>query len=300
MRDGTVRNRWPALRSSLTPTIYMITQTNILNQGIEADALAERVRATWTSGDFGRIAKGYVRGAGEFIARLGLEPGELVLDVACGTGNTALPAARTGASVTGIDIAPNLVAQASSRAAAEGLMIVFDVGDVEQMPYTSDAFETVVTMFGAMFAARPERVAAELVRVTQPGGRIVMANWTPTGFIGEMLKTTIRHAPPPNGVPSPLLWGTEDQVRSRLGDGCASLTFARRLMTFEYPFGPREVVNLFRLWYGPTLRTFAGLDDPGRDNLRHELEALWTEHNRADDGTTRVQAEYLEVIAVVE
>lgn len=300
MNARAVRNRWPALRSSLTPTTYMITETNTLNQGIEGDPLTERIRATWTSGDFGRIAKGYQRGAGEFVARLGLEPGESVLDVACGTGNTALPAARIGASVTGIDIAPNLIAQANSRVAAEGLIITFDVGDVEQMPYTSGSFENIVTMFGAMFAGRPERAASELLRVTQSGGRIAMANWTPTGFIGEMLKATVRYVPPPSGVPSPLLWGTEDQVQARLGPGSASLTFARRSITFEYPFGPREVVNLFRLWYGPTLRAFAALDDAGRDNLRRDLEELWTEHNRADDGTTRVQSEYLEVIAVVK
>ncbi|HEX8944294.1 MAG TPA: methyltransferase domain-containing protein [Gemmatimonadaceae bacterium] len=284
----------------MTLTIYMTTNTNTVTESIGTDPLTDRVRATWTAGDFGRIAKGYERGAGEFIARLGLESGESVLDVACGTGNLALPAARVGASVTGIDIAPNLIAQAKMRAAAEGLFITFETGDAERLPYEDGAFETVVTMFGAMFAARPERSAAELLRVTRAGGRIAMANWTPTGFIGEMLKATVRYVPAPAGIPSPLQWGVEDQVKARLGSRTASLKFARRLMTFEYPFGPEEVVSQFRLWYGPTLRAFAALDEPAREALRRDLEDLWSEHNRAVDGTTYVQSEYLEVIAVVK
>jgi SAM-dependent methyltransferase len=278
----------------------MNTQISTESLSAIADPVTERVRATWTSGDFGRIAKGYVRGSGEFIARLKLQPDDLVLDVACGTGNLSLPAARTGAQVTGIDIAPNLVSQAKTRAAAERLSIEFEVGDAERLPYSNGSFDTVVTMFGAMFAGRPERAAAELLRVTRSGGRIAMANWTPTGFIGDMLKTTVRYVPAPAGIPSPLQWGTEDQVQARLGAGSASLTLTRRLITFEYPFGPEEVVNQFRLWYGPTLRAFAALDEPTRDSLRRDLEALWADHNRADDGTTRVQSEYLEVIAVVK
>jgi len=285
----------------MTTTSFTTARRSIAaDLALEPDPLTERVRATWTSGDFGRIAMGYERGAGEFIARLGLEPGEEVLDVACGTGNLALPAARNGASVTGIDIAPNLVAQAEERAAAEGVSIAFQVGDAEQLPYANGAFQTVVTMFGAMFAARPDRAAAELLRVTRSGGRIVMANWTPTGFVGEMLRTTVGYVPAPAGIPSPLLWGTDDEVRSRLGAGSSSLTLTRRLITFEYPFGPQQVVNEFRLWYGPTLRAFAALDEAGRDGLRHDLEKLWTDHNRANDGTTRVQSEYLEVTAIVK
>jgi len=284
----------------MTPTVYQgAVRTPVPEPIITPDPIVERVRATWTSGDFGRIAKGYERGAGEFVARLGLAPGESVLDVACGTGNLTLPAARLGATVTGIDIAANLLVQAQSRAVRERLSISFDLGNAEEMPYTRGSFQTVVTMFGAMFAARPERAAAELLRVTRPGGRIVMANWTPGSFIGEMLRTTVAYAPAPAGIPSPLLWGTEDAVRARLGDGVSSLTFTRRLITFEYPFDPAQVVSEFRLWYGPTLRAFASLDHVNREGLRRDLEQLWTENNRADDGTTRVQSEYLEVVAVV-
>ena len=266
----------------------------------ELDPLTARVRATWTSGDFGRIAKGYERGAAEFIARLGLEPGERVLDVACGTGNLALPAARDGAEVTGVDIAPNLIEQARANAAVEGLRVAFDVGDAERLPYPRGSFQTVVTMFGAMFAARPEAAAAELRRVTRPGGRIAMASWTPAGFIGEMLRTTVRYVPPPEGIPSPLLWGTEDAVRERLGGGVRALTFARRIITFEYPLEPVAVVDYFRVWYGPTRRAFEALDSKGQDGLRGDLERLWTDHNLARDGSTRVVSEYLEAVAVVK
>jgi SAM-dependent methyltransferase len=266
---------------------------------LDGDPMTDRVRAVWTSGDFGRIAKGYERGACEFIARLGLEASDRVLDIACGTGNLALPAARTGAAVSGIDIAPNLISQARANAAAERLSIAFDVGNAERMPYANGAFTAAVSMFGAMFAPRPGLAASELLRVVQPGGRIAMANWTPTGFIGQMLKATTRYVPPAAGVPSPLEWGTEENVHDRLGAGSGALSTTRRLMTFEYPFSPAEVVNLFRLWYGPTLRAFASLDAVGRDGLRKDLEQLWEDHNLAQDGTTRVHSEYLEVIAVV-
>ena len=173
------------------------------------------------------------------------------------------------------------------------------MGDAERLRYPDAAFRTVVTMFGVMFAPRPDRAAAELLRVTRPRGRIAMANWAPGGFIAEMLKTTVRFVPLPAGVASPLLWGNEDVVRERLGAGCTSLTLTRQLITLEYPFGPKEVVEYFRLWYGPTLRAFAALDEAGRDGLRRELERLWTERNEAGDGTTRVRSEYLEVIGIV-
>jgi ubiquinone/menaquinone biosynthesis C-methylase UbiE len=284
---------------SLTPTIFMLKQRQS-PLADEPDPLTARVRATWTSGDFGRIARGYELGAAQFITRLGLEPGERVLDVGTGTGNLAIPAARTGAVVTGVDIAPNLLTQAKSRAAAESLVARFDVGNAEALPYGDDEFDTAVSMFGAMFAARPERAASELLRVVRSGGRIVMANWTPTSFIGEMLKATSRYAPPAAGVASPLLWGTEQAVRERLGSGVSALLLTRRIITFEFTLDPAGVVNEFIQWYGPTLRAFASLDDANKAALRQDLESLWSEHNRADDGTTRVQSEYLEVVAVVE
>lgn len=264
-----------------------------------ADPLTERVRATWTDGDFGRIATGYERGAAEFVTRLGLAAGEELLDVACGTGNLTLPAARAGARVTGLDIAGNLLLQLQARAAEEGLRIQLDEGNCEALPYPDASFDTLVSMFGVMFAARPDRAAAELLRVCRPQGRIALANWVPDGFVGQMFRTTAAYVPPPAGVPSPLLWGDEATVRERLA-GTTTLRFTRRMMTFEYPFPPALVVEHFRAWYGPTKRAFDGLEPEARRSLHQDLVALWTEHNRASDGTTRVDSTYLEVLAVRE
>lgn len=261
------------------------------------DPTTERVRATWIAGDFGRIATGYAPGAAEFIARLALAPGERVLDVACGTGNLALPAARALARTTGIDIAPNLIAQAVASVAAEGLTVHFEVGDAEAQPYADGSFDTVVSMFGAMFAARPARVAAELLRVTRRGGRIAMANWTPTGFVGQMLRIVVGYVPPPPGAVSVLQWGDEDVVRERLA-GAARIDCVRRRIMFEYPCAPAETVRLFREWYGPIVRAFAALDEEGRESLERDLVALWTDHNHASGGLTRLESEYLDVIAI--
>ena len=262
------------------------------------DPATERVRAIWTAGDFGRVARGYVSGAAEFIARLHLTENERVLDVACGTGNLALPAARTGAATTGIDIAPNLVAQAVANAAVEGLDVRFEVGDAEEMPYADGSFDTVVSMFGVMFAPRPLRASAELLRVTRPGGRIALANWTPDGFVGRMLRLVTSYAPPaPAGSVPVLQWGDEPLVRERLG-GVERIDFVRRRIMFDYPWSPADTVRLFRDWYGPIVHVFARLDLERRVMLERELVALWSDYNHANDGATRVESEYLEVIAV--
>ena len=263
----------------------------------EMESLKNRLKGMWMSGDFGEVAKHIETGADEFIERLSLKPGTRVLDVACGSGNLALPAARAGAIVTGVDIAPNLLEQARARAASEGLTIQFDEGDAENLPYEDAAFDVIVSMFGAMFAPRPELVAAELVRVCRPGGRIAMANWTPQGFVGQMFKVTGKHVPPPPNMPSPLKWGDEETVRARLSDGIADLQMTRRMCPFEYPVPPAEVVESFRLYYGPTRRAFEALESDGQAALRKDLEQLWTEHNQATDNTTYGEGEYLEVVA---
>lgn len=262
----------------------------------ELASLKAKLKATWMSGDFDKIAQVIAAGGAEFIARLRLAPGARALDLACGTGNLSLPAARAGAVVTGVDIAPNLLATARARAAAEGLNIQFDEGDAEALPYADASFDEVVTMFGAMFAPQPQLVAAEMARVCRPGGRVAMANWTPSGFIGQMFKVTGRHVPPPP-MPSPLLWGDEATVRERLRDGFTGLQFSRRELSMDFPMTPPDAVEFFRTWYGPTHRAFAALDEAGQAALRRDLEQLWTEHNVATDGSTSVKAEYLEVIA---
>lgn len=264
----------------------------------EMDALKTRLRATWIAGDFGQIAKYYTSEAEAFINRLNLKPGMKVLDVACGTGNLALPAARAGAEVTGVDIAPNLVEQARENAKREGLNVKFDEGDAEALPYDDASFDAVVTMFGAMFAPRPELVASELKRVVRPGGFIAMANWTPSGFIGQMFKTTASHVPPPPAMPSPVLWGVEQNVRERFGEGISKLETRLQKVNWVFPFSPAEVVEHFRLYYGPTQKAFGATDESKQPALRKDLEQLWTSHNRATDGTIDLDAEYLEVVAV--
>ena len=264
----------------------------------DMDALKTRLRATWIAGDFGEIAKSYAIGAEEFVNGLDLGAGTRVLDVATGTGNLALPAARRGAVVTGVDIAPNLIEQARENAKREGLDIKFDEGDVENLPYADGSFDAVITMFGAMFAPRPDVTAAEMTRVVRPGGVIAMANWTPAGFIGQMFKIVASHVPPPLGVPSPLLWGVDATVRERLSNGIASVETKPQSVVFKFPFTPAEVVEHFRVYYGPTNKAFGALDEAGQAALRRDLEQLWEKHNRATDGTTDVESEYLKVFAV--
>ena len=209
----------------------------------EMETLKGKLRATWMAGDFGEVAKIIAKGGEEFVERLDIKPGMKVLDVACGTGNLAIPAAKKVADVTGVDIASNLIEQARARAEAEGVKAKFDVGDAEDMPYGDGAFDLVMTMFGAMFAPRPDVTAAELLRVCKSGGRVAMANWTAEAFTGDMFKTNAKHVPPPPGMSPPLQWGNEEMVRERFGDKVSDLKMTRRKITFEYPYGPEEVVE---------------------------------------------------------
>jgi SAM-dependent methyltransferase len=265
----------------------------------DLDQLKVRLKSTWMTGDYDVFARYMEKDAEVFYQRLGIKPGTRLLDVGCGAGQLALIAARAGAEVTGCDIATNWLEQARTRAAAEGLKIKFEEGDAEALPYEDGQFDAVVSMFGAMFAPRPELVAAELARVCRPGGLIAMANWTPAGFIGQMFKIIAKHIAP-SGMPSPALWGDEATVRDRFRNGIATLKLTPRLYRFEYPFPPEAVVEFFRANYGPMSRAFASLDSNGQRILRSELVRLWAEHNTAPGDTTLVASEYLEVVATRE
>ena len=273
---------------------------NAIAQGIltsaDLDQLKTRLKSTWMTGDYDVFARYMEKDAEVFYQQLGITPGTRLLDVGCGAGQLALIAARAGAVVTGCDIATNWLERARTRAAAEGLNITFEEGDAEALPYEDGQFDAVTSMFGAMFAPRPELVAAQLSRVCRPGGTIAMANWTPAGFIGQMFKIIAKHIAP-SGMPSPALWGDEATVRDRFRTGVADLKLTPRLYRFEYPFPPDAVVEFFRVNYGPMTRAFASLDASGQKALRSELVRLWAEHNTATDNTTKVEAEYLEVIA---
>jgi SAM-dependent methyltransferase len=270
---------------------------SVAEKAAELDEVKARLRKTWMTGDYGRFCRYMARDAEAFYRRLPIKPGAQVLDVGCGAGQLSLISARLGAQVTGCDIAANWLAQARRSAAAEGLTIVFEEGDAEALPYGDATFDAVVSLIAAMFAPRPERVAAELIRVCRPGGIIAMANWTGTGFVGQMFKTIARHIAP-SGMPSPVLWGDEPTVRERLHKGIARLECSHQMYELSYPFSPADVVEFFRVNYGPMTRAFASIDEQAQQQLRDELTDLWTRHNRITDGTTKVDAEYLQVQAV--
>lgn len=262
-------------------------------------------KALWEKGDFSRVAE-TMRASGEaLVARLGISPGLKVLDVGCGDGTTALPEARLGADVLGVDIAGNLVAAGTHRAEAEGLSNCrFQEGDASHLDdLADDAFDLVVSIFGAMFAPRPFGVAKELVRVTRPGGRIVMGNWIPGDptLVAQLLKISGSYSPPPpEGFISPVTWGVEENVIERFGQAgipADRISFSRETYTFEYPAPPTELLAVFRDYYGPTMNAFAAADADGRaEQLQKELEDLFTSQNTSPDALrTAVRATFLQV-----
>ena len=262
------------------------------------DPLTERSLRVWSAGDYDRVAAGFRHEAEAFVSRLALTPESNVLDAACGSGNLTIPAARTGARVTGFDLVPSLLEAASVWGASEALGIQLDQGTVEALPYADAQFDVVMSMFGTMFAARPELVAAELARVTRPGGRLALANWTREGFIGKLLATHVAYVTPPAGIPSTLLWGDEAVVRERLDAREWDITTTKRILTFRYPYSPAGTADLFRTSYGPTIRTFEALDNRNREQLATDLLYLWERNQRPGAHGTVVDSEYLEIMAV--
>ena len=262
----------------------------------EMQALKTRLKATWMAGDYSHFAQYLEPGALAFLERLAIAPGTRMLDLGCGAGQIAIPAARAGVKVTGIDIATNLIARARERAQAEGLDARFEEADAEMLPFADASFDLVVSLIGAMFAPRPDLVAKEMLRVCRPGGRIVMANWTPEGHVGQMFRIIGKYVPPPPLMAPPMKWGDEATVRARLEHGMRTLTCTRRMYPMHYPFPPHEVVEFFFSHYGPTVRALAALAPEQQQALRAELVQLWTQHNQASVGNaTEVEAEYLEV-----
>lgn len=265
-----------------------------------ADALTARSLRTWSAGDYDRVSAGFRDGAQAFVDRRALRPGQRVLDAACGSGNLTIPAARAGALVTGLDLVPSLLAATAAWAARDGVHVALDEGSVEALPYADGRFDVVLSMFGLMFAARPERVVAELARVTRRGGQVALANWTRLGFVGRMLAMHAAVVPPPPEVPSPLLWGDEDALRERFDARLWTVSTSVRTLTFRFPHTAAGTAELFRGAYGPTVRTFEALDEDRRAAFAGHLAAHWERHRRVDSaiGTTEVDAEYLEVVAV--
>ena len=265
----------------------------------DQEKLKAQIKAVWMAGDYSRIAEVTQPAADEFVARRGLQPEMRVLDLACGSGNLAIPAARSGAIVTGIDIVPGLLDHARTRARHGGLSIRFDEGDAAQLPYADRAFDWVISMFGVMFVPQVNQIVQEMTRVCRPGGQIALASWTPLGFVGQLFKITGRHVPSPPGNLSPLLWGDDAAVRDRLSAHVTQIQIARHMALLTFELSVPDTVEHYRKYYGPTQKSFASLSDDKQPALRADLEALYAQHNKRTDGTTRIEAEYLEVVATV-
>ena len=258
-------------------------------------AIKKRQQATWASGDFAVIGT-TLQIVGETLAEAAdIRAGERVLDVAAGNGNASLAAARRFARVTSTDYVPELLARGAERARAEGLQIQFEVADAEALPFAEGQFDVALSTFGVMFAPDHARAAIELLRVVRPGGRIGLANWTPEGFIGRLFKVIGRRLPPPPGVESPVLWGTEPHIVRLLGREAVDFRCTRRLFHMRY-LSPTHWLQVFRDYYGPTHQAFAALDDAGKQGLESDITELLETMNVGGSASLVVPAEYLEVI----
>jgi SAM-dependent methyltransferase len=266
-------------------------------------------QALWEKGDFSRIASTMREGGEQLVAKLGITPGMKVLDVGCGDGTTAIPEAKHGADVTGVDLTPKLVDAANRRAKELGLANCrFQQGDAQNLQNLKDhSFDLVVSIFGAMFAPRPFDVAKELVRVTKPGGRVVMGNWIPGDptYVSQLLKICSAYAPPPpEGFISPIKWGVESDIIERFGAAgvpAENISFDRVMYPFHFPGKPEGFVDAFRRFYGPTMNAFEAAEKNGKaEDLRRELEDLFRKHNKSGrDDVTDMEAAFLRVTVSV-
>jgi ubiquinone/menaquinone biosynthesis C-methylase UbiE len=253
-----------------------------------------RQQQTWASGDFAVVASRIVSVSERLADTADLHAGWRVLDVACGNGNATFAAARAGSTAVGIDYVPALIESARARAVSEGLDAEFHVGDAEALPFGDDEFDAVLSVFGSMFAPDHQRTAAEMLRVTRPGGTIALASWTPDGFIGQMFRVISGYVAPPAGVASPLLWGTDEHITELFGSDVEEMRSTERVYTFRVTSAD-EFVRFFRRWYGPTLKAFEAIDETDQPKLAAELADLaraYDVHRTSDD--VAIEATYLE------
>jgi SAM-dependent methyltransferase len=261
------------------------------------DAVKKRQQIAWSSGDFAVVASRIVLVAEQLCDTADLHAGWRVLDVATGSGNAAIAAARHGATAVGVDYVPALLERGRRRAAAEGLPVELLEGDAEALPFRDASFDAVTSVFGSMFAPDHARAAAELLRVCRPGGVIALASWTPDGFIGELFRTIAKHVPPPAGVPSPMLWGTKAHLRMLFGTDVTSLDVREKTFTFRF-LSAEDFVTFFRLWYGPTVKAFAAVEGPARTALEDDLTELARTYDRLGNGAIAIPAAYTETVAI--
>lgn len=268
-----------------------------MSDTVDLSAVTDVQQQVWSKGDFSVVAHLVYKVAEDLAEALDLVPGESVLDVACGSGNGAIAAARrTLAKTVGADYVPALLERGRERAAAERLEVEFVEADAQQLPFEDGRFDAAMSIFGAMFAPDQAKTAAELLRVVRPGGRIGMANWTPEGAIGKMFRVTAKHAPPPPGVDSPLLWGTEERLRELFGDGISDLRIQRRISRQAFPSAD-YYLDFFRRYFGPTQAAFERVGEQGEQALIDDLRAYLAEENAAGERALVIEAEYLEVVA---
>lgn len=258
-------------------------------------AIKQRQQATWASGDYHMIGTQIVLVAEQLIESIDLHASERVLDVATGSGNAALAAARRSAAVVGVDYVPSLLERARRRAESEGLVATFREADAEDLPFEDGAFDVVTSVFGAMFAPDQQRAAAELARVTRPGGRIGLVAHTPEGYIGELFRTTGRHVPPPAGIRSPVEWGTLPRLQDLFAHVLGDIRVEKRHMVFRYRT-PEAYLAYWREFYGPTVKAFEAVGEAGAPALERDILDLVARHNRALDGSMVVASEYLEAV----
>ena len=260
-------------------------------------AVKARQQATWATGDYHVIGARIILSSELLIESLDLRSTERVLDVATGSGNAALAAARRNCEVIGIDYVPALLEHARRRADVEGLSATFIDGDAEALPFDDASFDVTASVFGAMFAPDHAKTASELARVTKPGGRIGLVAHTPDGFIGQLFKTVGKHVPPPAGVASPVLWGTTEHLEELFGDDIAELRTERRQLVFRYPSAEAYVAE-WRRFYGPTSKAFDAVGEAGADALAADILDLVGRFDRAGDGSMVVANDYLEAVIV--
>jgi SAM-dependent methyltransferase len=258
--------------------------------------IKQRQQQVWATGDYATVGNTLVLVSELLCEAVDVRAGQRVLDVATGSGNTALAAARRGCGVTGLDYVPALLQRGEARATAEGLAVTFQEGDAEQLPYADGAFDVVLSTFGAMFAPDQEQTARELLRVCRPGGKVGMANWTPESFLATYARTVSQYVPPPPDLKSPMLWGTESRLRELFRDGISALEVTRRHFMFRYR-SPEHWLEVFRATFGPAMAAFRALDASRQARLRDDLLAVVERMNRSGDATMAVPSEYLEVVA---
>jgi SAM-dependent methyltransferase len=258
-------------------------------------AVKQKQQAAWSAGDYAVIGT-TLQIVGETLCEaLDLRAGERVLDVAAGNGNATLAAARRWCDVVSTDYVGALLERGKTRASAEGLAVQFEEADAENLPYADGSFDVVLSTFGVMFTPNQERAASELARVCRSGGKIGLANWTPTGFIGELLKLIGRYIPPPAGIRSPSLWGTEERLRVLFGERIATLKAERQNFVFRYRT-PQHWLDTFRTYYGPMHKALGVVDAAQRQSLAADLIRLVEQFNRVTDGAMLVPSEYLEIV----